>query len=93
MATRRYLGIAERGAKNWGISFPAFPGVTSLGDTMAEVIANGHDALASAIDAMQEYGTVIPEDYTRDTNATEYDLSHYEDPHVVVLSAEVSGAV
>ena len=90
MALRHYLGIAEPGPDNWSISFPAFPGVISVGDSMADVIAHGRDALASAIDAMQEDEQPIPEDYTNDPAASQYDRTAYHDPHVIVLSAEVS---
>ena len=89
MVTRTYIGIAERGAQNWGISFPSFPGVISIGDSLPEVIAHGRDALASAVDVMQEDGQLIPADYTADPNAAEYDRSHYQDPHLVLLSVEV----
>ena len=89
MGTRSYIAVAENGAGNWGISFPAFPGVTSVGDTLAEVIAHGRDALASAIEAMEDDGADIPVDYAVDPNGLRYDRSHYEDPHIVVMSVEV----
>ena len=91
MALRYYLGVAEPGANNWSVSFPAFPGVVSVGDTMAEVIAHGSDALASAIDAMQDSGQTIPEDYTVDPMAADYDRADYTDPHLIILSADVGG--
>lgn len=54
MAQRHYLGTTEPGVDNWSISFPAFSGVISVGDTFAEVLEHGRDALASAVDAIQE---------------------------------------
>ena len=60
MTVRQYLGVAERGADGWWISFPAFPGVTSAGDTLAELAANARDALATAIELMQEDNQAAP---------------------------------
>ncbi len=89
MAQRHYLGITEPGADNWSISFPAFPGVISVGDTFAEALEHGRDALASAVDAMQEDGQALPPDYTVNAEPG-YDPADYRDPRVVVLSVEVA---
>ena len=89
MAIRHYLGIAEPGLQNWSISFPAFPGVVSVGNSFAEVIGHGQDALASVIEAMQAEGQTVPSDYANDPGAASYDRADYSNPHVVVLAAEI----
>ncbi|BDA85646.1 HicB family protein [Aureimonas sp. SA4125] len=44
----------------YGISFPDFPGASSLGETMAEVMERGREALASHIEAMVEETRSMP---------------------------------
>lgn len=90
MATRYYIGIVEPGPQTWGISFPQFPGVISLGDSLTDVLANGRDALATVIVAMQEDGVEVPEDYTIDSAASNFNRADFNDPHIVILSAEVN---
>ena len=90
MSQRHYLGIVEPGPNNWSISFPAFPGVISVGDTFAEVLEHGRDALASALDAMQEDGDDLPPDYTATGDSPGYNPADYQDPRLVVLSVEVA---
>ena len=89
MAQRHYLGIAEPGPTNWSISFPAFPAVISTGITFAEMLENGRDALASAVDAMQEEGDALPPEYTTSADPG-YDPAEYRNPHAVVLPVEVA---
>ena len=44
----------------YGISYPDFPGATSLGETLDEVIARGREGLASHIEAMIEQARPMP---------------------------------
>jgi len=91
METRYYLGVAEPGPNNWAISFPNFPvGVFTVGDTFADLMAHASDALASAIEAMEEDGDPIPESYSGNPELTGYDPADYHDPHVVVVSVPVN---
>ncbi len=91
MATRYYVGIAEPGPNNWSISFPAFPGVITVGDTLAALVAHVSDALACAIEAMEADGAVIPEEFTGPLAATIFDPADYANPHAVLVPVEVSG--
>ena len=61
MAVRNYVGIAERGPDGWWMSFPAFPGVTSAADVLPELLRNAPQALAPAIEAMQDDGLAQPQ--------------------------------
>lgn len=88
-ATRHYLGIAEPYQGHWNISFPAFPGVTSAGDTFAELLENGRNALATAVEAAEEDGSELPPDYT-ETGDGDLHLADYREPHMVVLSVEIT---
>jgi len=85
------MGIAEPGKNNWSISFPAFPGVVTTGDTLTELLANGRDALASVIEALQEDGAAIPESYDGALRSAGYNAADYHDPHMVLLSVEIGG--
>ena len=91
MATKNYIGVAERGSEAWWMSFPALPGVTSGGGTLTELLRNAPDALATAIEAMQDDGTPVPPAMEDDPAALEFDRADYDDPVVTVVSVEVSG--
>lgn len=91
MATRYYAGIAEPGPNNWSISFPAFPGVVTVGDTLASLVAHASDALASVIEVMEADGTLIPEEFTGLPAAAIFDPADYADPHAVLVPVKVSG--
>jgi predicted RNase H-like HicB family nuclease len=91
MATRHYLGVVEPAAEGWSISFPAFPGAVSAGNTFAEVMANGRDALASVIEAMREDGDEVPESFDGELGKAGYNAAYYHDPRIVMISVEVGG--
>ena len=91
MAVRQYLGVAERGDEGWWISFPVFPGLTSAGNTLAELAGNARDALATAIEAMQEDGEVIPAGVEDDPTGGDYDPSGYRDARAMLVPVEVGG--
>ena len=59
MATKYYLAIADRlpHETNWSILFPAFPGVTSVAETFADVMRQAKVALASVVEDMKKPGS------------------------------------
>jgi predicted RNase H-like HicB family nuclease len=75
MKQRVYYGSVCKGPNSLGISFLDFPGCISVGDTMEEVIAMGHEALQLHVDGMIEDGEPIPEpsDVTIERTALEFD--------------------
>jgi predicted RNase H-like HicB family nuclease len=75
----------------WSISFPAFPGVVTTGDSFADLMANARDAIASVVAAMEEDGEPIPEGFIGDPGSALYDQTGYQSPHVVLVPANVSG--
>jgi predicted RNase H-like HicB family nuclease len=90
MTRRHYLGIAEPGPSNWSISFPAFPGTVTTGDTVVELMAHASDALASVIEAMQEDGEAIPPDVESDERKDgPLDWSRYHDPRLILVPVDV----
>ena len=62
MAVRTYMVIAERhaGEQNWSLTFPDFPGVTSVAEDRGRVVMQARDALQTAIDDMQADGEALP---------------------------------
>ena len=48
----------EAGA--YGVSFPDFPGATSGGRTIDEVVSRAHEGLASHVEALIEVGLPVP---------------------------------
>jgi predicted RNase H-like HicB family nuclease len=90
MGTRNYLGIVEPGPQNWSISFPAFPGTVTTGDTYDELMVHARDALATVIEAMQEEGQVVPDGFDTAQRTPAYDAGDYRDPRAVVLPVEVT---
>ena len=92
MAISHYLGVAEPGPSNWSISFPAFPGTVTTGNTFAELMVNARDALASVIEAMQEDGQPIPDGFVgRPGEAPSFSDADYRGPHIVLVPVEIGG--
>jgi predicted RNase H-like HicB family nuclease len=91
MATRHYIGIAEPTGGGWAISFPAFPGTVTVGDTLAELVGHARDALASVVGAMEEDGLTLPASVDADPHSSPYELANYVNPHVVIVPVETSG--
>ncbi|MBV8612316.1 MAG: type II toxin-antitoxin system HicB family antitoxin, partial [Acetobacteraceae bacterium] len=62
MATKYYLAIADRlpDESSWSITFPDFPGVTSVAEKFAELMRQAKDALASAVEDMERDGEALP---------------------------------
>jgi predicted RNase H-like HicB family nuclease len=91
MATRHYLGIAERSTTGWSLSFPAFPGTVTIGDDFSELMANARDALASVVAAMSEDGLAIPQSFDAMSEAAEPVLKGYRNPRLVLVPVEIGG--
>jgi predicted RNase H-like HicB family nuclease len=91
MAMRHYIGIAEPTPDGWSISFPAFPGTVTTGQSLSELLLNAHDALASVVAAMEEDGTAIPESVEAVPYGPQYNRAEYDDPHVMIVPIETSG--
>jgi len=91
MATKHYIGIAEPGSDNWSLSFPSFPGVVTTGDSFADLVRNGRDALATIVEAMEETGEALPPSVEDDDGGKDYDPAGYHDPRSVIFPVEVPG--
>ena len=95
MTVRNYLGVAERAEGNWSISFPAFPGTVTAGQTLAELYTHAKDALASVVEAMQEDGQALPDslEASPDDAAPAFKALDYANPHIMVIPVDVGGIV
>lgn len=62
MATKTYLAIADQapGEMAHSIIFPSFPGVTSVGEMLIDIIPQARDALATAVGDMEAEGETLP---------------------------------
>jgi len=62
MTTKTYLAIADQapGEPLHSIIFPSFPGVTSTAETLADIIPQARDALATAVEDMESDGEALP---------------------------------
>ena len=62
MTTKTYLAVADHvpGEQLHSIVFPNFPGVTSAASTLAELIPQARDTLATAIEDMEAEGEPLP---------------------------------
>jgi predicted RNase H-like HicB family nuclease len=92
VATRHYLAIADRLQEepNWSILFPAFPGVTSVAESFAEVMRQAKDALASAVEDMERSHETLPPSIEENA-VPDYDRSPYHDPVAMLVPVEVAG--
>lgn len=61
MDIRFYPAIIERGAQDFGVSFPDFPGCVSAGNTYDEAVRNAAEALAFHVEGMLADGEPIPD--------------------------------
>ncbi|MES2755123.1 MAG: type II toxin-antitoxin system HicB family antitoxin [Pseudomonadota bacterium] len=59
-ATRTYVAAIEQADDTFGIVFPDFPGCVSAGDSVANVLEMGREALTLHIEGMIEDGDPIP---------------------------------
>ena len=58
---KRYAVIIERGDSGYGAYVPDMPGVISVGDTEADVLANLREAMTLHIEGLREAGDPIPQ--------------------------------
>ena len=92
MATKYYLAIVDRRPEeaNWSIIFPAFPGVTSVAETFADVMRQAKDALASTVEDMAKDHEALPPSIEEDA-VPDYDRSPYHDPRALLVPVETAG--
>ena len=92
MATRHYLAIVDRhpGEANWSISFPDFPGVTSVAEQFSAVMRQAKDALATAVEDMVKDGEPLPPP-AEDDKVPDYDPGQYHDPRALLVPVETPG--
>ena len=92
MATRYYLAVADRhpNERRWSIVFPQLPGVTSVAETFADVMRQAKDALATAIEDMEQDGEVLPPSIEEGA-VPDYDRSACHDPRALLVPVETSG--
>ena len=64
MKVRQYTVVLEwdPDVEAYSVVVPALPGCTSQGDTVAEALANGREAIELYLDVLKERGEPIPED-------------------------------
>ena len=92
MATRSYLAIADRlpDETNWSVTFPDFPGVTSVAEKFADVMRQAKDALATVVEDMERDGEALPPSIEDDV-VPDHDASACHDPRVLVVPVETAG--
>jgi predicted RNase H-like HicB family nuclease len=92
MATKYYLAIADRlpDESNWSIIFPDFPGATSVAEKFAGVMRQAKDALATAVEDMEQDGEALPPSVEEDA-LPEYDRAAFHDPRTLLVPVETTG--
>ncbi len=62
MTPKTYLAVADKapGDVLHSILFPAFPGVTSVAETLADLFPQARDALATIVEDMEANGEALP---------------------------------
>jgi predicted RNase H-like HicB family nuclease len=92
MGTKYYLAIADRlpDERNWSITFPNFPGVTSVAETFAGVMRQAKDAITSAVEDMEKDNEPLPPSIEEDA-VPDYDRSPYHDPRALLVPVETAG--
>lgn len=92
MATRNFIGIADREGpgEHWSITFPQFPGVTSVAEDACAIMQQAKDALASAIEDMEAEGEVLPPSH-EEGGSPDWKREAFVNPLVLLVPVEVSG--
>jgi len=92
MATKYYLAVADRepGESNWSIVFPDFPGVTSAAEKFAGVMQQAKDALATAVEDMQQDGEPLPPSIEEDA-LPDIDRAAFHEPRTLLVPVETAG--
>ena len=80
MTQRVYYGTVCEGGGTFGIVFLDFMGCISAGDTLEEVIVNGHEALQGHIEAMVADGEAVPDPSNVTVERTSRELDDPADP-------------
>jgi predicted RNase H-like HicB family nuclease len=92
MAQKNYLAIADLapGEANWSVTFPGFPGVTSVAESFSEVIRQAKDALATAVEDMVADGEALPL-AIEDGDVPAYDRGDFHDPRILLVPVDIAG--
>jgi len=92
MATKYYLAVADRhpNESNWSITFPAFPGITSVAENFAGIMRQAKDALATAIEDMQRDNEPLPASIEENA-LPDYDRTPFHDPRTLLVPVETAG--
>ncbi len=92
MATRTYLAVADREAGDtaWSITFPHFPGVTSVAVEFRDVMQQARDALASMVEDMLAEGETLPR-AIEDGASPDFDPAPYTSPRALLVPVDVPG--
>lgn len=56
----RYVALVHKGRKEYGVSFPDFPGVVSGGTTLDEALMEAGEALRFAVTELRAEGNAVP---------------------------------
>jgi len=92
MATRHYIGIADQHVKgeSWSITFPQFPGVTSVAECAGALMRQAKDALATAVEDMEADRETLPLSFEDDQDVP-WKRTAFRNPHVLLVPVEVAG--
>lgn len=61
MSNVRYAVVIEKGAEGYGAHVPDLPGVISVGDSEADVMASIREAIGLHLEGLRHAGDPIPE--------------------------------
>jgi predicted RNase H-like HicB family nuclease len=61
---KNYIALIEVDENNYGVVFPDFPGLTTVGDSYEEAVQLAHEALAGHTSVMKAAGEKLPEPRT-----------------------------
>jgi len=92
MPTKNYLAIADRcpGDTAWSITFPDFPGVTSMAEKAADIPRQAKDALATAVEDMEQDGEDLPPSL-EDGLMPSFVRSDFHEPWTLLVTVETAG--
>jgi predicted RNase H-like HicB family nuclease len=92
MAMRTYLAVTDYdpSTRNWVIFLPAFPWVHSWSPTAAELLQTVRDAIATAVEALEDDGEELPRSL-EDGEPGEYVRTDFRDPRAMYVSVETRG--
>ncbi len=92
MTTKYYLAVVDRVPEeaNWSIVFPGLPGVTSVAEKFGDIMRQAKDALACAVQDMEQDGQALPLSVEEDV-VPDYDRTIFHDPLALLVPVEVSG--